>query len=160
MSYPDIGEMVLRGAAIVQETFPAADVSTDPFFAGESFPYFVVRAGAITFDTVTADEETEEYDQVTINLIIRHVIGHITQGYRGETAVSMYSQAGQLMEAFRNHDLLQSAAYPAAMLYIDQAQFISGAGFAVIESSGVGVLQVGTEHTIRVEFTYENVQDY
>jgi hypothetical protein len=157
--YPDIGEMVLRGAAIIQEVFPNAEVSTDPLFAGETFPYFVVRAGAIT-DGVTADDESEELDGITVNMIVRHVIGHITQGYRGETAVEMYSEVGLLLNTFHSRDLLQSATYPEAMLHIDEARFVSGAGFAVIESSGIGVMQVGTEHVIRCEFTYGNEQDY
>lgn len=160
IEYPNLNELTLRVAAILREIFPTATVSTDPFFTGEAFPYFVVRIGAITFDDVLYDHETEEIDQVGIDVVIRHVVGHRTKGYIGESATKLYNQVGLLMQTFRSRELLQSEEYSDGMDFIDFALFTAGAGFAVIESSGIGVLQVGTEHTIRCEFSYGNDQEY
>lgn len=160
MSYPNFVELAARVRAICLEAFTTSDASSDPFFTGEAFPYFVVRIGEFTTGSPDGDD-SEELDVIVVDVIIRHVVGHITQGYKGEPVETLYTQMPLLMQTFNERTLLQSAGtYVAAMTDLTEARFIRGMGFRTIESSGIGVLQVGTEHTVRCEFEYLNDQDY
>lgn len=159
----NVEELMLRMVAQEKEAMaalsPAVIVDAVPLFvwAQEAFPYFTNRLGTIT---VAQDEDSEDFDVYTYEVTLRLVIGHVTEGYKGETDTRLQRWIPHLIKFFNERELLQSAAYPLALDALTRARVASCTGFAVFANSIVGSQQVGTEITVRCEFEEPIEQQY
>lgn len=140
----------------------ATPVTADavPYFwhSQEAFPYFTNRVAPIT---VEQDEDSEDIDVYTYDIIARLVIGHVTSGYKGEPDANLQTYIPHLIEYLNERELLQTAAYPLALDNLTRARVTGSNGYAVFNNQAIGLpTQVGTEFTVRCEFTYEIRQQY
>lgn len=157
----NVEALMLRLAALEKEALgalsPAVIADAVPRFvwAQEAFPYFTNRLGAIG-----VDEDSEDFDVYTIDVVARLVIGHVTEGYVGETDTRLQTWIPHLIQYVNKRQLLQSAAYPLALDDITQARVVSCTGFTIFANTIIGATQVGTEFTIRAEFEMPIEQQY
>lgn len=157
-------ELIDRVVALEKEALAAltptviADAADHFFYVQGSYPYFVNRLGAII-----VDDDSEEFDTYAYEVIMRLVMGHTTegsQGYDGEPDARLQAYIPQIITYFNQRELLQSAAYPAALDDLVRARVSGCRGFTVFQQSGVGSGIIGTEFTLSVFFEEEITQTY
>jgi hypothetical protein len=116
------------------------------------YPYFINRLGALSLD----NEYGEDIDGYIHVVLMRLVVGHITEGYKGETPANMYDYIPAVQAFFRNNPMLTSTANPTAPDYLFyEARIISHTGFVVFSQGGIGQLQVGCEFTLQLPYLRE-----
>ena len=160
----DIPELMLRVVALEVEAMatvlPAEKVcGAVPFFiyAQDTFPYFTNRDGA---GTSTNDEGGEEFDHDIYTVIMRLIIGHVTEGYIGDLETTLHSYIPTVKTYFNSRGGLQSATYANALVGIRYARIINWTGLRVWQTSGINALQMGTEFTLHCELDEEIVQAF
>lgn len=157
----DYNELLARVIATAKEALaalsPAVTADGVPYFlyTQEAFPYFTARVGA---DEVSYD--SHDFDRDTLTVILRLVIGHVTENYIGEPENILYDYIPQVKLYMNDHELLQSAAYPTAMVGLLEARCTSHIGFRVFQNAGISAQQVGTEFTITCELDETVSQAY
>jgi len=149
--------VVNEKAALTALTTPVtADAVPYFFHVQESWPYFTNRLGPYT-----VGDDSEDVDTITIDILMRLVIAHLSSGYKGENDDKLALYAAQVIEYFNEREWLQSATYPAALRYLVRARIRAGTGYTVFVNSGVGgVTQIGTEFTLRCELMHDIEQVY
>jgi hypothetical protein len=159
------GELLARN--VVNDRAALAALATPitadsvPYFwhTQESFPYFTNRIGPWSIENTP--EDSEDIDVITVDVLKRLVIGHITSGYKGENDTNFAAWLAQLLEYYNEREWLQSATYPDEMRYLTRARLVSGPGYTIFVNSAVGgVVQIGGEATLRCEFEYDILQAY
>lgn len=160
MSNVDLNELLARCVEI--EKFALSSLSTPvtadavPYFIHqqESFPYFVNRV-----DTFAGSYDSNEIDHDTYTVIIRLIVGHITEGYVGEPETKLYTYFPAVKTAFNQNEGLISTAYPADMTNLlegEDKRIVSGTVFRVFQDGGLqGVRQVGSEFVLTCLFSQE-----
>lgn len=153
-------ELMDRVAALESEALaslspPVTADAVDRFFHTQStYPYFVNRLGAITIEG-----DSEDLDVYTINVQMRLLIGHITEGYEGEVENRLQVYIPQVISYFNERQLLQSIAYSDALTDDIQARIVACTGHMIWQHSGSGSQLVGAEFTLQVSLTDELTQD-
>lgn len=161
MTSPDIDELLARHSALSIEALASISITADskPYFlhTQESFPYFVYRMGGndVGFDS-------EDFDRDVYTVIGRLVIGHLTQGYVGETENKLYQWIPVVKTYFNQREHLQTASglYTTAMLGLIRSRVTSITGFRIFEGVGIDARQVGTEFVHTCEFDETIEQEY
>lgn len=154
-------ELLLRVAALEKEALaamtPAVVADAVPYFlhTQEAFPYFTNRIGG---DAIESDSHDFDRDEITV--LMRLVIGHATEGYTGEPETKLYTYMPQIKEYINERELLQSAAYPTAMLSLIESRITGHNGFRVFQNVGLSATQVGTEFTLTCSFDESIEQAY
>lgn len=154
-------EALERLAAIEVEALadltPAVSADAVPYMihSQEAFPYFTNRVGAMTIEPDSHDIDT--YD---VDLIARLVVGHLTDGYHGQPESQLYTYLPALIEAINARELLQSDAYPVALLGLVGARVTDSSGLRIFETAGLQTRQVGTEITVVCTFADDLAQLY
>lgn len=158
----DIQGLMDRCAALEKEALLAlaTPVTADavPYFRHiqEATPYFTNR-----LDAFTIEGDSEDYDEVApVVVVIRLIIGHVTEGYVGESDARLHLYIPQILEYFNKRELLQSAAYPTALDHLVLARITSCTGYREFQNSGVGGSQVGCEFRLEAQFIYRIEQAY
>ena len=152
-------ELMDRVAALETEALAALSPSVsanavDRFFHTQAaYPYFVNRLGAISIDA-----DSEDFDVYTVNVQMRLLIGHITEGYEGEVENRLQLYIPQVITYFNEHEELQSATYTAALVDLDRARVVACTGFAVFQQSGISTSLVGAEFTLQCQLTEQITQ--
>lgn len=136
---------------------PPIDADAKPFsiWSQEAFPYFTHRTGGIT-----VEPDSQDIDLYEVEVVARLVIGHVTEGYRGQSDERLNTWIPVIMNAINARELLQSAAYPVALVGLIGARCTFCTGQRVIETAGVQARQVGTEFTIVLQFADGLTQEY
>jgi hypothetical protein len=141
-------ELLNRLAALEIEAMASIGVNADakPYalHVNERFPYFTNR---IASNPVGDDgSEVEDLNQPLV--IIRLVVGHVTEGYRGEPEGNLY-EWGPVVKTYiqKRSNWLTTATgpYTARMSHLQSARVTDNGGFRIFENSGLGVNQVGRE---------------
>lgn len=156
-------ELLNRLVALEKEAMTSIGVSADakPYalHVQESFPYFTNRIAA---NTVT-DDGSEDTDLNNPLVIIRLVIGHATEGYKGQPEGKLY-EWGPVVKTYlqQRANWLQTAAGPYAtrMDNLQSARVTDNGGFRIFDNSGLGVNQVGRELQVQCIFTASIEQIY
>jgi hypothetical protein len=130
----------------------AADAVPYFFHTQESFPYFTHRLG-----TTDYEENSEELEIRERQIIIRLVVAHLTEGFKGAPEERLFDYIGVLETAFSTQDARQlTAADPydevPDYLYPTDTRFTTNGGLRVFENTGFPVRQVGTEFTFVIPF--------
>lgn len=157
-----IADAANRAVAISKEAFAAAGVNFDavPYwpYEQEAFPYLTVRHGAMTVNFTKYAEDIEENPE---QLLLRLVIAHITEGYRGEIQASAYAWYGVMRDYWRERlpSLTTSGTaqgdYTSEPDYLDPdtGAFISAhTGLVVFTNSGLLTPQLGYEFTLNIPY--------
>lgn len=157
----DYNSLLTRVASIQVEALaalsPAVVADAKPYFfhEQESFPYFTNRIGG---DEIGYD--SQDFDRDTLQVIMRLVVGHITEGYVGQPETNLYTYIPAVKLYFNDRELLQSATYTTALTGLIEARIISHTGFRIFQSSGLSAQQVGTEFVLQCLMDETIVQAY
>ena len=121
----------------------------------ESFPYFVNRLGETTYDFMAYSPDITVYP---IRIMATLVVDHLTAGYKGEKADLTYQYLVAVEDYFREHYDLTTAStglYPNPPDYLMEVEgeiIRSHSGLVSIESTGIGVIQLGVVFTLELPF--------
>lgn len=152
-------DLLVRAAALEKEALSTLGVTCDakPHFIHqqEAFPYWTNRVADIGIEF-----DSENFDTYTTDITARLVIGHRTQGYKGEPEENLYKYIPVVIGYFNARELLQSAVHPFEPLDLLQARVTSVSGLRIFETSGLSALQVGTEFTITCTISVPLEQAY
>lgn len=122
----------------------------------ETFPYFTNR---VSSNPVT-DDGSEDLDLNNPLVVVRLVIGHVTEGYKGQPESKLY-EWGPVVKSYiqQRSNWLQCAAAPynTRMENLQSARVTDNGGFRIFDNSGLGVNQVGREFQIQCVF-YESIE--
>lgn len=151
-------ELLNRLATLEEEAMASINVRCDakPYFyhVQESFPYFTNRIAA---NPIT-DDGSEVLDYNNPLVIVRLIVAHMTEGYKGEPESKLY-EWGPIVKTYiqRRNNWLECAAAPynTRMAGLRQSRVSDAGGFRVFNDSGAGVLQVGRE--IQVQCIFDEI---
>jgi hypothetical protein len=153
-----IQEAMNRLSAMVKEAvaseYTDVDVRFWPYQQEGPFPYFTKRLGGMTRDP---SERSEEIDLYTYTILLRMVVGHITEGYTGEIQDNTHVLIGLIEDYLRQHPMMSTDAGTFAEDggpdYL-QIQMIleSHTGVVVFANSGIGAMEIGCEFTLRLPY--------
>jgi hypothetical protein len=158
---PSFADVKLRLAALEKEALLVlpTPVPSDakPYFihVQETFPYWLNRG-----DAFGVDSASEDFDAYTVPFVSRLVLGHLTSEYKGVNDGKLDEWIPHFIAYMNEHELLQSAAYPAAPDYLEEARVTNCAYYRQFQHSGIGGFQVGTEFTIACKFLDDIFQAY
>lgn len=148
-------ELLARVVALQLEAMASINVRADAkphfFHAQESFPYFTNRIAA----NPIGDDGSEVEDLNRPLVIMRLVVGHITEGFKGEPEGKLY-EWGPVIKTYiqRRSNWLQTATgpYAARMDNLQSARVIDAGGFRAFQDSGINAIQVGREIQLQCIF--------
>jgi hypothetical protein len=134
---------------------PAVRADAVPYFyhVQESFPYFTNRIA----DNRITDDGSEDVDLDNPLVIMRFVVAHLTEGYRGEPEGKLYTWLPTIKTYFNEHMWLQSAAYPDRMDNLQSARIVNGGSVRPMQNDGVGAIQIAAEIQLQCIF-YESLE--
>jgi len=160
----DLTALKARAVAIEKEAFltlstpKRIDAFAYYFATSEALPYTTHRIQGLPVDHAD-DNQDEQFPNP--RLIIRVVVGHLTDKYRGENDSIIDTYIALLLPYFGAWRWFQSAAYPAALDGLIYSEVVDAGGFMVFDNRGfAGVAQVGFELTIACTFTESIIQAY
>lgn len=162
MTTYDLGDImarlpVMQVAALAAMVSPITADAVDYWpYQQEAFPYFWNRIASMSREAIAGDTEVHTY---FIDMAM--VIGHLTEGYQGETSQAAYARIPAVLDFFRLHrDLADGSTYTTApdFLWIEQGgALISGIpnGTRTLANSGLGVSQVAIVFTLEVPLLWQ-----
>jgi hypothetical protein len=144
MSY--LNDLLARVVALEKEAMSSLSINADavPYFnyAGSGFPYFTNRIA----DTPITNDGSEDIDLNNPLVIMRFVVGHATEGYKGEIEAKLYTYLPAIKTYIQQRsNWLQSAAYPTRMDNLQSARISNAGGLRVFQNEGINSTQVGAE---------------
>lgn len=140
-----------RIVAMQKEAVTTADAVPYWPYEQASFPYFTNRLGTMTLN----QDMSEDIDIYEHTVLMRYVVGHLTEGYRGDLQDSLYDDIASIETYFREHPHLTTNAgsYTTAPDYLFQvARILSHTGVVAFAQGGVGQIQIGVEFTLSTPF--------
>lgn len=163
MCMVDLTDILNRICALEQEGMLAASPSVGCkavprfIYTQEDFPYWTNRVAQMTADDDSQDFRVYEYD-----ITARLVIGHVTQGYRGQNDALLQAWLPHMIQWFDERELLQSTTYAdAPETPLLRATVVGMLGFREFMNNSIGqTIQVGAEITIRCRFEEAITQAY
>ncbi len=151
-------ELLNRCVALQIEAMASINVKCDaiPYFfhVQEKGPYFTNRIA----DTPVDNDGSEVTDLNQPTVIMRLVIGHITEGYRGIPEGKLYEWLPVIKTYFQTHMWLQteSGLYTARMDNLAaMTRITNSGGLRAFENAGINQTQVGAELTLSCTFWEE-----
>lgn len=154
MSY--LNDLLERVVALEKEAMTSMDVKADAvpqfYHAQEAFPYFTNRIA----DIPISDDGSEDVDLNSPLVIMRLVVGHITEGYKGQPEAKLYTWLPVIKIYFNERMWLTSEKYPDKMAGLQSARVVNGGGLRVFENAGIAAMQVGAEIQLACTF-YESI---
>jgi hypothetical protein len=140
-----LSDLMSRAAAVCELAVPGAVAKPFALYEQAAFPYFTLRIGETTFADMDEDRETRTY-----TVVIRLVIGHVTEGYEGDLETALYDYIVAVEDAFANRRGLQSPTYSAGMRYLNPrvTRLTRSTGLRVFQNIGIDAQQVGVEFTL------------
>lgn len=148
-------ELLARVAALEIEAMASIGVNADakPYalHTQEAFPYFTNRISS----NVIGDDGSEVEDFNRPLVVVRLVIGHVTEGYKGQPESKLY-EWGPVIKTYiqqrTNWLKTATAPYTTRMDNLQSARIIDSGGFRIFDNSGIGVSQVGREFQLQCIF--------
>lgn len=154
---PDLKALKLRAIAVCQEALPTTDGKPFLFHTQDILPYFVAYTGTIDFE-----KDGLDIDQCEITLTLRHVVANLTEGLfsEGEAEERRDEQSLAVINTLRRRELLQSAAYPDPLDFLEEARFVR-ASMQTWTPQGEGAgRKLGVDYTLACVCRVDNEQDY
>lgn len=122
----------------------------------EAFPYMSNRLGAKALVT----DSPEDMFQYVRTVTKRLVIGHITEGFKGQIQEKLTQWIPLFEDYYRDNDELVSALFSAYPTYLTAQGVILSpdTGLSFYNNTGLGstTIQVGTEFTLQVPIIESN----
>lgn len=156
MASPDLTELKKRICEVVKEAVLSELTLT---VAAVHYFTYTQNSGVYFTTRIAGDEigfDSNEIDTDVYTVILRCVIGHVGEGYEGQTEEVLDDIIPVVKTAINQNEGLQSAAYPDEMAHLltgADRRMRSHSGFRVFEDSGLlGTRQIGTEFVINCQF--------
>lgn len=154
-------DLLDRVVALQIEAMRSINVRVDAvpyfFYTQEKAPYFTNR---IADTPITDDGGSEDENLNQPTLIMRLVIGHVTEGYRGEPDSRLYEWLPVINTYFQRRMWLQSVKYPERMDNLREARITNGGGIRAFQNDGIGSTQIGAEIVMSCIFYEGFDQEY
>ncbi len=158
-------ELLNRCVALQKEAMATINVPCDavPYFFHwqEKGPYFTNRIP----DTPIERDGSEETDLNKPTVIMRLVIGHITESYKGIPEAKLYEWLPVVKTYFQEHMWLQTSTatygnYTARMdnIFADDTRVTNGGGLRAFDNQGINQIQVGGEIILSCTILEELIQ--
>ena len=127
---------------------------------GDAWPFLFISQGTTPYWVnfirgPQVDDDSEGYDVYTYDVLMRLIIGHVTEGADGEPEGDLYTYIPQVIEYFRARPLLIDDTYTTELDALEEARVVEGTGFAVFSQTGVRTAQIGCQFTLRCRFEEE-----
>lgn len=148
-----IDTLLLRVAAIQIEAMASISVTAGAvgyfYYTQEDFPYFTNRLGPME-----SGYDSEDFDRDTYTVIMRLIVGHLTQNYEGRNEALLSLWIPTIKTYFNSREWLQtsSGSYIAELNSLIRARVTSCTGYRIFLNSGLPATQVGCEFTLTCEF--------
>jgi hypothetical protein len=139
-------------------TGASSDAKLFFFYSQEAFPYWTNRVGPFTRAL-----DSQEFYVTTYSIILRLVIGHLSEGYDGALETTLQTvYIPQTLDYFSARTRLQNLTDTTPMVDIDPRGILitGGTGLSVFEDSGIGVQQIGTEFTLELPIEEQIAQAF
>lgn len=138
----DIGAFMIRLLEMEKEAvadIKKVDGVTYFPYEQEAFPYWTNQVAGLTPGYLAQD-----IVQYPLRITGMLVLGHYTEGYKGEQLVKAYAYMAAVMSYFKDRPGMQSDAHPDSMddIFTD-FEIVDVVGPAAFQNSGIGVIQVG-----------------
>lgn len=153
MSY--LNELLARVVMLEKEAMAALSINADavPYFnyAGSAFPYFTNRIA----DIPITNDGSEDIDFNNPVVIMRFVIGHVTEGYKGEIESKLYTYLPPIKTYLqRRTNWLQcaTAPYNNRMENLQSARISNNGGLRIFQNEGINSSQIGAELQLTCTF--------
>lgn len=141
----DLDDLIKRVVAMEEEALAirALDVLADKL---DQTPYMTNGLGEFTY-------ESGATDRGVYTVRMRLIIGHVTEGYKGQTERVLRKHIPLLQAFFRVRPGLTCTKFPDTPSYVSAvgAFLTGGIGTGYFQEPGLPI-QVGTEFTLRVPF--------
>lgn len=140
----DMEQQVISGSTAVKY----------PHYAQEDFPYWTNNF--TEFRPGRGDDEFEyDYERRIYVADIRYIIGHITEGYKGQPQEQFWADWPAIQDFFAENPGLTSTTYTTPLRYLDPQEtvLLPSAGLVRFQNSGIGADQVGGQ--IRLELVFD-----
>jgi hypothetical protein len=156
MTYEE--ELLARIVALEKEAMTSLSVKADavPYFfhTQEGFPYFINRI----VSSPVGDDGSEDMDLNRPLIVMRLIVGHITEGYRGQPEGKLYAWGPAIKSYLQDRsNWLQSAAYPTRMDNLQSARITDMGGLRVFEDTADGTRTVGREFQMQC-VVYDSIE--
>lgn len=142
----NLGDFMDRVVEMEKESV-ASIVSTEvdavPYFPyeQEAFPYWTNRITGMTPSYLA--EDAVEFN---FRIVGRIVLGHLTEGYKGEPIVKAQDYISAVLDYFKGRSGMKSVAHPTSMQYLAQYFLIVDmVGPNAFRNDGIGSTQVGID---------------
>ncbi len=121
-----------------------------PFHVQEDVPYWTNTIA----DYTPGDYYGSENAQRAYTFEIRYIIGHITDGYKGQPQEQFWADWPIIVTFFEERPGLVSTTYPDELDDLESGltQMIGAPGFVRFQNSGIGADQVGGVIRLRLVF--------
>lgn len=131
----------------------------------DSVPFFIYTQGTLPYWTnrvgpITVGGDSEDFDLHTYDILMRLIIGHVTEGVQGERESDLYSYIPRIIDYFNSRALLMDDTFTVELLDLKDARVVDCRGFSIFAQAGLSTQQIGTEFTLRCRFEPELFQVY
>lgn len=152
-----LSDGLTRIVAMQKEAVSGSNAVPVFFWEQSNFPYWTNRIGPITNEL-----DSQEVRIRTHQIVMRLVIGHLTEGYDTILEQQLSTYIPNIMGYFDSRIYLNSAAYPLQMDDLDArgALLTDCTGLQIFEQGGVGSQQIGVEFTLELPFKVYITQAY
>lgn len=156
-------ELLNRMVALELEAMASINVHADakPYFFHwqDSFPYFTNRIAT----SPRNNDGSEDLDFNNPLVIVRLVVAHVTEGFKGEPEEKLY-EWGPIVASYieRRSNWLQTSTppYTTRMDNLRESRVTDNGGFRMFQDSGIGAAQVGREIQVQCIFDEHIEQIY
>ncbi len=143
-----LNELLLRVVALEKEAMTSIGIPADAVprfnYTGEGFPYFTNRIA----DIPVSSDGSEIIDFNSPLVIMRFVVGHITEGYKGEVEGKLYEWLPPIktyIQARSNWLQCASSPYNTRMDGLQQSRISNAGGLRIFQNEGINSIQIGAE---------------
>lgn len=156
----DLTSAFTRVVAMQKEIMTDLGETADavPYFyhVQESFPYWTNRISNILIE----DDGSEDFDRDTYIIVMRLIIGHLTEAFHGEVDAKLYNWIPEIIYFFNAREGLQSDSDTTWLNNLIRARVTSCIGFQIFQDSGLQVNQIGTEFNLTCQFDETIIKAY
>ncbi|MCZ7543209.1 MAG: hypothetical protein M5R40_06570 [Anaerolineae bacterium] len=145
----DLAATLERVALMAAAAVPDTKQAFAQFFRTyPNFPYWTLRLGPMQ-----VEPEGEPYEVHTHEVVLRLVIGHLTEGYDGALEGRLPGYVTEALAYFQARPTLQRTRADAPLLYLhpNGAAVVRASGYRAFVRLGESV-QIGAEITLSVPF--------
>lgn len=123
-------------------------------YTQDHHPYMTNRLGAMTVSGggTGGGLYSEDNDEYLHTVLMRLVVGHLTEGYAGDIQDTTYDYIDAIEEYFREHPMLNTDAgsYTTPPSYIGEARMTGHTGLVAFIQGNIGQTEIGVEFTLLI----------